>query len=216
MAEGAPESNQLTKYAINSVLGLWSTPQRYVYTVETTSCNEDLLCQGDCRKRAVPGHDTLYDYIFETPLKTCASMRPIQQIVLDMELVYISMNYRTIRRFCEPKQITALFTDAIHCYPSRCQRDKLKLAAEQLCHPDGSAIFRLRDAEPKVVCTTEAPVTEPFSISPDERPWTDYEADEVLRLVENGESVSSAGTAARARLVLLNGRLGASWQKAIG
>ena len=95
-------------------------------------------------------------------MKTLASMRPIQQIVLDMELVYLSMNYRTIRRFCEPKQITALFADAVHCYPSRCQREKLKSAAKQLRHPDGSAIFRLKDAEPKEVCTTEAPITEPF------------------------------------------------------
>ena len=148
------ESNQLTKDAINSVLGLWPTPHRYVYNVETTTCSEDLLRRGSCRKRAVPGHDTLYDYIFETQLKTFASMRPIHQIVLDMELVYLNMNYRLIRRFCEPKQISALFTDALHCYPSRCQREKLKLAAEQLRHPDGNAIFRLRDAEPKVVCTT--------------------------------------------------------------
>ena len=126
MAEGAPEleSKQLTKDPINSVLGLWSTQQRYVYAVETTTCSEDLLRQGDCRKRAVPGHDALYDCIFETQLKTFASMRPIQQIVLDMELVYLSMNYRTIRNFCEPKQISALFTDAVHCYPSRCQREK--------------------------------------------------------------------------------------------
>ena len=123
------ESKQLTKDAINSVLGLWSTPQRYVYSVETTTCSEYLLRQGDCRKRAVLGHDELYDYIFETPVKTFTSMRPIQQIVLDMELVWVSMNYRTIRRFCEPNQISALFTDAVHCYPSRCQRDKLKLAA---------------------------------------------------------------------------------------
>ena len=36
-------------------------------------------------------------------------------------------------------------------------------------------------------------MTEPLSISPDERPWNDYEADEVLRLVENGESVSLCG-----------------------
>ena len=120
-----------------------------------------------------------------------------------MELVYLNMNYRTIRRFCEPKQISALFADAVHCYPSRCQREKLKLAAEQLRHPDGSAIFRLKDAEPKAVRTTEAPITETFSISPDERPWNDfYEADEVLRLVENGESVSCVVMAAAGRLLL--------------
>ena len=65
MAEDAHEleSRQLTKDAINSVLGLWSTPQRYVYSVETTTCSEDLIHRGNCRKRAVPGHDTLYDYI---------------------------------------------------------------------------------------------------------------------------------------------------------
>ena len=39
------EGKQLTKDAINSVLGLWSTPQRYVYSVETTTCNEDLLAK---------------------------------------------------------------------------------------------------------------------------------------------------------------------------
>ena len=93
MAEGAPEleSKQLTKDAINSVLGLWSTPQRYVYNVETTMCSEDLLRTSNCRKRAAPGHGELYDYIFETQLKSFTSMRPIQQIVLDMELVYLSI-----------------------------------------------------------------------------------------------------------------------------
>ena len=162
--------------------------------METTTCSEDLLRQGNCRKRAIPGHDTLFDYIFESPLKTFTSMRPIQQIVLDMELVFLGMNYRTIRRFCEPKQITALFTDAIHCYPSRCQREKLKQAAEQLRHPDGSAIFRLRDTEPKAACTTQAPITEPFSISLVQLPWTEYyEADEAHRLVEKGESVFLCG-----------------------
>ena len=127
-------------------------------------------------------------------------MRPVQQIVLDMELVFLGMNYRIIRRFCEPKQITALFADAIHCYPSRCQREKLKQAAEQQRHPDGSAIFRLRDAEPKSVCTTEAPITEPFSISLDERPWTEYyEADEAHRLVEMARAFSCAAMVGRGR-----------------
>ena len=76
-----------------------------------------------------PGHYELYGYIFDTQLKTITNMRPIQHIVLDMELVYLGMNYRTIRHFCEPTQIAALFTDAVHCYPVRCQQDKLKLAA---------------------------------------------------------------------------------------
>ena len=44
------------------------------------------------------------------------------------------------------------------------------------------------------MCATEAPITETFSISPDERPWNEYyEADDVLRLVEKGESVFLCG-----------------------
>ena len=55
------------------------------------------------------------------------------QVVWDMELVYLNMNYRIVRCLCEPEQITAiLFTDAVHCYPGRCQRGKLKMAARSI------------------------------------------------------------------------------------
>ena len=186
---------QLIKDVINALMGLWSTPRHFVYTVETTTCTEDLLHAGSCRRRAVPGHELLYDYIFETELKTWASMRPIHQIVLDMELVWLSMSYRAARRFCEPNQITALFTDAVLCYPSKAQREKLTQAAQEPRHPDGSAVFRLKEAKPKAVCSTEAPVTEPFAMDLEERPWRDFHegesgaaSDELLRLVDLGES----------------------------
>ena len=106
------------------LIGLWSAPAHHVYTVETSTCTEDLLRTGSCRKRAVPGHDQLYDYIFEAEVKSWASMRPIQQITLDMEHVYLGMGYRLVQRFCPPRQITALFTDTVLCSPSKVQRDK--------------------------------------------------------------------------------------------
>ena len=153
---------KLTKDAINALIGLWSAPARHVYTVETSTCTEDLLRAGPCRKRAAPGHDLLYDYIFETELKSWASLRPIQQITLDMEHVYLGMGYRLVQRFCAPRQITALFTNAVLCSPSKVQWDKLKRAALQARHPDGSVVFRVRPVGQKVVCSTEVPVTQPF------------------------------------------------------
>ena len=87
-------------------------------------------------------------------MRTFSSMRPVSQIALDMELVFLSVNARIVRRFCEPTQITALFTDAVHWYPSKCQREKLKQACQGPRHPDGSQLFRLKDATPRLICST--------------------------------------------------------------
>ena len=82
-----------------------------------------------------PGQGHLFGYIFETELTSYASMRPIHLIVIDMGRVYLSMDYRIVHRFCEPKQTAALFTDAVHCYPSSSQR-------ENCSSPSGSRATR--------------------------------------------------------------------------
>ena len=58
-----PELNmeQLTKDAINAVIGLWSAPTHHVYAVETSTCTADLFRTGFCRKRAVPNHEPQHD-----------------------------------------------------------------------------------------------------------------------------------------------------------
>ena len=56
--------------------------------METVTYSEDLQRSGPALKRAVDGHPTLCDYVFETELLTYVSMRPIHQICLDMEHVF--------------------------------------------------------------------------------------------------------------------------------
>ena len=70
-------------------------------------------------------------------------MRPIHQVVIDMEQVYLATVYNTVRRYCEPRAISALLTDAIVCHPSKVQRKKLENAVLALKHADGTNMFRL-------------------------------------------------------------------------
>ena len=88
------DPSDFSKNCINSLLGLWSKPKHHKTAVETVTYTEDLQRSGPILKRAVEGHPTLHDYIFETELKTNTSMRPIHQVCLDMEHVYLAMAYR--------------------------------------------------------------------------------------------------------------------------
>ena len=85
--------------------------------METVTYSEDLQRSGPALKRAVDGHPTLYDYVFETELLTYVSMRPIHQICLDMEHVCLAKAYDTVRQFCEPRDISSFVTDALICHP---------------------------------------------------------------------------------------------------
>ena len=77
---------------------------------ETASHTEDLRRHGPCLKREV--QEGLHDYIFEQQLLAWQSMRPIHQIVLDMEHVWLATAYRTVRKFCSSDQVSAFVTDA--------------------------------------------------------------------------------------------------------
>ena len=110
------------KDCINALLGLWAKPKQYVYSVKTASYTEDLQRTGPVMRRAVPGHPTLHDYIFESELLTLCSMRPIQQVTLDMEHVFLATAHRIARKLCEPRDISGFVTDAVICHPSAAQR----------------------------------------------------------------------------------------------
>ena len=51
---------------------------------------------------------------------------------------------------------------------------KLRVAVESQQYPDGTNIFRLRDTEACMICTTEPPTTAKFEITPNNRTWTDH------------------------------------------
>ena len=88
------EPGEFAKNCINALLGLWSKPQHHRTSVETVSYTEDLQRSGPVLKRAVEGHPTLHDYIFETELLTNATMRPIHQVCLDMEHTFLAQAYQ--------------------------------------------------------------------------------------------------------------------------
>ena len=50
---------------INALLGLWSKPKHYSYSVETVTYTEYLQTSGAVMRRAVAGHPTLHDYILK-------------------------------------------------------------------------------------------------------------------------------------------------------
>ena len=187
----------LAKECINSLLGLWSKPTHYTYTCETVTHTEDLTRSGHALKRQVEGHPTLHDYIFETELLTYTSMRPIHQVVLDMEHVYLATMYRTARRYCEPRDISAFLTDALVCHPSNVQRKKLEVAVLALKHADGTQMFRLKHSRNVVVCASTPPITQTFELSTRVPTWIDYFMDdatgEARAIIMRGESVCLQG-----------------------
>ena len=87
-------------------------------------------------------------------------MRPIHQIVLDMEHVWLATAYRTVRKFCSSDQVSAFVTDACLCHPSRVQKPKLESGALAHKHGDGSDVFRVQDAEPRLIISSGLPVTQ--------------------------------------------------------
>ena len=96
--------------------------QNNIGRVWRQSISEDLQRSGPVLKRAVDGHPTLCDYVFETELLTYVSMRPIHQICLDMEHVFLAKAYDAVRQFCEPRDISSFVTDALMCHPSKAQK----------------------------------------------------------------------------------------------
>ena len=159
---------------MNVVLGLWSKPTHHRTSVETVTYSEDLQRSGPALKRAVDGHPTLFDYVFETELLTYVSMRPIHQICLDMEHVFLAKAYDTVRQFCEPRDISSFVTDALICHPSKTQRQRLEEAILSIKHPDDSNMFRVRETRGTVICMTEPPVTPDYNIEHNIPVWQDF------------------------------------------
>ena len=184
-------TDDFSKECINNLLGLWSKIKHHTWSVETVSYTEDLQRAGPSVKRAVPGHPTLFDYIYETELLSRVSMRPIHQICLDMEHVYLAKAYKLARKYCEPRDISAFVVDCVVCHPSVAQRKKLQTAAEAITHDDDGAtpMFRLSQGAAKLVCTTEPPITPKFEVLVEPVQWRDFGTEEVQRLVFSGKSV---------------------------
>ena len=142
--------------------------------METVTYSEDLQRSGPTLKRAVDGHPTLFDYVFETELLTYVSMRPIHQICLDMEHVFLAKAYDTVRQFCEPRDISSFVTDALICHHSKTQRQLLEDVILHIKHPDDSNTFRVRETRGTVICMTEPPVTPDYNIEHNIPVWQDF------------------------------------------
>ena len=150
-------------------MGLWGKPNQHVYNVETVSYTEDWRRNGPAFKRPIVGSLELHDYIFQIELLTNTSMRPLQQTTLDMEHVCMTRAWRSARKFCEPRDISACVTDAVVLHISNAQRTNLRVAVESQQYPDGTNIFILRDTAACMICTTKPPTTAKFEIPPDNR-----------------------------------------------
>ena len=151
-------ADDLSKDSINSLLGFWGKPKKTVQVTETVSHTEDLQRHGPCLKREVTAE--LHDYIFEQELLSWQSMRPIHQISLDMEQVFLARAYRAARKFCTYDQISAFITDACICHPSKVPRPKLEDCVLREEHKDGTKVFNVRDTEPRMIISNGLPVTD--------------------------------------------------------
>ena len=101
-------------------------------------------------------------------------MRPIHQLCLDMEHVFLAKAYHVARQFCEPRDISAFVTDALICHPSKAQHKRLEDAILSIKHPDDSNMFRVRETGGTVICMTEPPVTPDYSIENNAPIWQDF------------------------------------------
>ena len=198
------DAGSLLKETMNSLLGFWGKPRHTQQFVETVTRTEDLRRRGPCRKRAV--REGLYDYIFEQELLTWTSMRPIHQIVLDMEHVWLATSYRAARTFCTAQQISTFSTDATLVHPSRVQQRKLEDSLLAIQHADGTSVFRVRSAEPRVIVNNTMPATcanhmDQFEFNaPGRNAWCDfYETaaapafEDAMRLAQAKQSVFLQG-----------------------
>ena len=151
--------------------------------METVTYSEDLQRSGPTVKRAVDGHPALCDHVFETELLAYVSMRPVHQICLDMEHVFLAKAYDAVRQFCEPRDISSFVTDALICHPSKAQKQRLEEAILSIKHPDDSNMFRVRETRGTVICMTEPPVTSDYDIESNVPVWQDF--------MENGQPTSN-------------------------
>ena len=126
---------------------------------ETVSHIEDLQRRGPCLKREVTT-EGLTDSIFGQELLSWQNMQPTHQKCLGQEQVFPVRTYRPARKFCTYDQVSTSITDACICHPSKVQRPKLEDSVLQEENTDGTKVFKVRDAEPRLIISHGLPATD--------------------------------------------------------
>ena len=88
-------------------------------------------------------------------------MRPIHQLALDMEHVLLARTYRSARTFCTYGQASVFCRGCLHLPHAKCATAKARGCVQQEAHTDGTKVFRVRDAEPRLIISHVLPVTDP-------------------------------------------------------
>ena len=107
-----------SKRVILPLIGLWNAPAQAQWSCETVSYDEDCSFSGKVRRRAldVPGFEGVYhDIVFRTDLLSYTSMRPIGQIALDVEGVYLRELHEAVKPMlhnrCKPYRLVGACVD---------------------------------------------------------------------------------------------------------
>ena len=116
----AEEDAHLRKFSINALVGLWSTQEKYMYSVRTSQRAED--CLGYHMKRLVfygQGHSTT-DHIFATRLVSNRAWRPVWDFVLAVEHTRVAqMRWATERLGVPQRAVRQIKTDCLVLQPLR-------------------------------------------------------------------------------------------------
>ena len=173
-----------SKRVILPLIGLWNAPSQTQWSCETVSHDEDCTFSGKVRRRAldVPGFEHVYhDLVFKTDLLSYTSMRPIGQIALDMEGVFLRQLHEAVRPMlynrCKPYKVVGACVDCIHYQvPRKLARDIGRMLEKSCRHADGTAKYHWsEEAPPQREVSASWPVVAPRSVPAlCDRPWSDY------------------------------------------
>ena len=145
-----------SKRVILPLIGLWNAPSQTQWSCETVSHDEDCTFSGKVRRRAldVPGFEHVYhDLVFKTDLLSYTSMRPIGQIALDMEGVFLRQLHEAVRPMlynrCKPYKVVGACVDCIHYQvPRKLARDIGRMLEKSCRHADGTAKYHWSEEAP--------------------------------------------------------------------
>ena len=205
---GAIDPGVSSKGIVLPLVGLWNAPERAQWQCETVSHDDDCSFTGPVRRRAldVPDHEGVYhDIIFKTEMLSYTSMRPIGQIALDMEGVFLFRLKAALEpRLMHRSLIYPILGAKVDCLyvevPRKLARDIGKILEREHIHPDGKPMYHWTQeatldgkATPFIPSSHWPVVDEPLPVI-EERPWENHTETEETTALELTRGLVGQGT----------------------
>jgi hypothetical protein len=171
------------KHALNAMLGLWSIVENRAYRLTSSTEPQDML-PGVCHVSPSPGSDgMLLDYVQSTRLLGFESMRPIHQLCLGGERLWMARMLRAMSRL-PGTRVLSVRNDGGTIESTRMPAVKRWLAAQK--HPSGAPVFKFEPvSEPDLPGGTLDRGTEQPPLVLQDLPWTHiYESAEAAPILD--------------------------------